>query len=384
MKTTWLGAVLILGFTLPQICSLSHPCLSTVELCMSDLCMAKTTATFCEENVDECQMKEWAVCNLSLPSVLELYPTLKACVCEQEAALCASIPALLTQCHQKTAAQRHRSSDNDWQSSTLLDLVDDTSGSCLERIRRCLSDAVCNGRMAPVLQDCMEPNCDPDRCQTATTAFFRAMPPSVGRMLVMCQCQDSDEACGRMSSALHSGSCGTERTNCLHIVTQCIRDRGCRRRLSVFQWRCWISGDPQCLATPYTQECLSQMNPAVILGAEPECQTAFLDTVGTALHYPCSCEGLLGPDLQTCGRIHEVFHNRSLFIKQWKDNNAPTKPPSRSEDVLFDLSDLLLPGFACVLLTGVTILAISLILWLARRRKENKLHSFQKTHTVSL
>ncbi|KAJ0005105.1 hypothetical protein NQD34_011319 [Periophthalmus magnuspinnatus] len=284
-------------------------------------------------------MKEWAVCNLSLPSVLELYPTLKACVCEQEAALCASIPALLTQCHQKT--------------------VDDTSGSCLERIRRCLSDAVCNGRMAPVLQDCMEPNCDPDRCQTATTAFFRAMPPSVGRMLVMCQCQDSDEACGRMSSALHSGSCGTERTNCLHIVTQCIRDRGCRRRLSVFQWRCWISGDPQCLATPYTQECLSQMNPAVILGAEPECQTAFLDTVGTALHYPCSCEGLLGPDLQTCGRIHEVFHNRSLF-------------------------NLLLPGFACVLLTGVTILAISLILWLARRRKENKLHSFQKTHTVSL
>uniref|UniRef100_A0A3B4BHI3 GDNF/GAS1 domain-containing protein n=1 Tax=Periophthalmus magnuspinnatus TaxID=409849 RepID=A0A3B4BHI3_9GOBI len=213
----------------------------------------------------------WAVCNLSLPSVLELYPTLKACVCEQEAALCASIPALLTQCHQKT--------------------VDDTSGSCLERIRRCLSDAVCNGRMAPVLQDCMEPNCDPDRCQTATTAFFRAMPPSVGRMLVMCQCQDSDEACGRMSSALHSGSCGTERTNCLHIVTQCIRDRGCRYEAS----KCKTPGRE------------------TILVSEPECQTAFLDTVGTALHYPCSCEGLLGPDLQTCGRIHEVFHNRSLF-----------------------------------------------------------------------
>ncbi|KAJ0067325.1 hypothetical protein NL108_016488 [Boleophthalmus pectinirostris] len=309
-------------------------------------------------------MKDWSVCNLSLASVLELFPALRPCVCEQEAALCASIPALLTQCHEKT--------------------VEDTSRPCLDSISRCLGDAVCNRRMTPVLQDCKEPNCEPHRCQRATAGFFRAMPPSVARMLVMCQCPDSDEACGGMSSALYSSSCGTQRTNCLHTVTQCTRDRGCRRRLSVFQWKCWSSGDPQCLEAPHTQECLSQMNPSLILGAESECQTAFLDTVGTALHYPCSCEGLLGPDLQMCAMIHEVFHNRTVFVQEWKDNYAPTKPPSRSEDVLFYFSDLLLSGFACVLLMGITVLVIAIILWLARRQKENKLHSFQKSHTVIL
>ncbi|XP_072293055.1 GDNF family receptor alpha-like [Eucyclogobius newberryi] len=385
MKTSGLRAVLIFGFALSQMGSLTLPttaCLSAVELCMSDLCSAKTTGSFSEENAERCQMKESVVCNRSLSSVLELFPSLRDCVCEQHTDMCASIPALLAQCHQKPAAERQKGSENDWHSSTLLDLVDDTSRVCLDSIRLCLNDAVCNRRLAPVLLECMKPNCEHDKCQQATASFFMAMPPSVAKMMVMCHCQDSDEACRGMSSALHSGTCGTERAVCLHTVTQCARDRHCRRRLSVFQSRCWSSVEPFCLTDPHTEECLSQMNPTLILGAQPECQTAFLDTVSTVLHYPCTCEGLLGHDLHTCGMIYEVFHNRTHFIKQRKDSTTPTTNPP--EDVIFDLSDYLLFGLACLLLTGITVLAVTSILWLARRQKENKLQSFQKSHAVIL
>ncbi|KAK7902137.1 hypothetical protein WMY93_018906 [Mugilogobius chulae] len=386
MKPTWLGAVLIFGFGLPLMCCLTlptPPCLSAVELCMSDLCLAKTAGSFCEGNAEGCQIKEWVVCNRSLTSVLELFPSLRVCVCEQDTVMCGSIPELLTQCHQKPARQL-KGSENDWQSSTLLDLVHDTSGACLESIKLCLGDTVCNRRLAPVLQACLEPNCERDRCQQVTTTFFQAMPPSVARMMVMCHCLDTDETCQRMSSALHSGTCGTEKTNCLHTVTQCARDKGCRTQLSAFQSQCWSFVDPHCKTNPHTEECLSQMKPAFILAAQPECQAAFLGTVSTALHHPCTCEGLLGPDLQTCAMIHQVFHNRTHFTKQRKDSDASTKPPAQSEDVLFELSDYLLSGVACLLLTGIAVLAISVILWLARRRRENKLHSFQKSHTVIL
>uniref|UniRef100_A0A8C6SLB9 GDNF/GAS1 domain-containing protein n=1 Tax=Neogobius melanostomus TaxID=47308 RepID=A0A8C6SLB9_9GOBI len=292
---------------------------------------------------------------MSLASVLGQFPSLRACVCEQEADLCDSIPALLAQCHQKPAVQWQRISKNDWQLSTLLDMDHDASESCLESIRRCLGDSVCNRLMAPVLQQCMGLNCEHHRCQEATVSFYRSMPLHIAQLLVMCQCQDSDEACVRMSSALHSGTCGAERRSCLHTARQCVGDTGCRRQLSVLQSRCWRSVEPHCLNNLHTDECFSQMKPALILGAYTECQSAFLDTVGTTLHFPCTCEGLLSPDLQTCAIIHEVFHNRTPFIKQWKDSKAPTKPPDRSDDILFDWSDYLLSGFACLLLMGITV-----------------------------
>uniref|UniRef100_A0AAV2JKA2 GDNF/GAS1 domain-containing protein n=1 Tax=Knipowitschia caucasica TaxID=637954 RepID=A0AAV2JKA2_KNICA len=177
----------------------------------------------------------------------------------------------------------------------------------------------------------MEPNCDRFRCEQATGSFLREMPLSVAWRLVVCQCQDSDETCGRMSSVLHSGTCGTERSSCLHSVTQCARGRGCRQRLGVFQSRCWSSMDPQCLMGPHTEQCLGQMNPALVLGARPECQTAFLNTVGTTLLYPCTCEGLQSSDRQRCGMIQQVFHNRTYYIKQKLDGDATTKAPSQSE-----------------------------------------------------
>lgn len=386
MRLTYLKAALMLGLVTHQMSGLKSPssdCLSAKDICMSDLCSAEKTlqSSFCEENVERCQMKGSLVCNMSLQALLELFPSLRGCVCAQEGDLCDSIPALAAQCHQKPEAQ-HRSLEMDWQSSTLQEYVHN-AGSCMESIRVCLSDAVCNRLMAPVLQECMGPKCKHKRCQQATLNFYNSMPLNVAEMLVMCKCQASDESCLQMRNALHSGTCGDKTWVCLDAVKHCVKDRRCRELLNVFHVKCWRFVDPQCLSDPQT-DCLTQMNPAFILGSDTECQTAFIATLGTALHYPCSCKDVLGPDLQTCYMIHDVFHNRTHFMKHWMSSSVPTVLPeiSQSEEVPFGLSDYLLSGVTCMLLVGIVPLAILVIIWLARRRKKNKFHNFQKSHTV--
>lgn len=60
------------------------------------------------------------------------------------------------------------------------------------------------------------------------------------------------------------------------------------------------------------------MDPALILGADTECRKAFLATLGTPLHFPCSCRGAHVDELLTCNRIHNVLHNRSHFSESDK------------------------------------------------------------------
>lgn len=87
-----------------------------------------------------------------------------------------------------------------------------------------------------------------------------------------------------------------------------------RDTLKTFQTKCWSSGEAECSDSDLKQEeCLADMDPTRILGADSECKGAFLATVGTQLHRPCSCKGLNDGHLLTCSKIHSVFHNRSHF-----------------------------------------------------------------------
>lgn len=87
-----------------------------------------------------------------------------------------------------------------------------------------------------------------------------------------------------------------------------------RNALKRFRSKCWSSREAECSDSELRQrECLTDMDPTRILGAHSECKAAFLATVGTPLHRPCSCKGLNGGHLLTCSKIHSVFHNRSHF-----------------------------------------------------------------------
>lgn len=156
-----------------------------------------------------------------------------------------------------TAALQKRSTESHWQSSTLIDYgnvlmlhyiqsqscsctlsmpssnacshtVPNGAGSCLDRLTVCVSDAVCNKYLVPILHACMAGQCNRDRCRQATGQFYGGMPHSVAEMLVMCECEASDQTCVQMKTALHSGTCGDEAWICPETVVQCVKDGTCR------------------------------------------------------------------------------------------------------------------------------------------------------------
>lgn len=102
------------------------------------------------------------------------------------------------------------------------------AGSCLDQMTVCVSDAVCNRYLAPLLQACMADQCDRDRCRQQTQQFYGSMPQNVAEMLVMCECDASDQTCLHMKTALHSGTCGDETWICQDTVNQCVEDSHCR------------------------------------------------------------------------------------------------------------------------------------------------------------
>ncbi|XP_040906248.1 GDNF family receptor alpha-like [Toxotes jaculatrix] len=393
MKLTRLEAAVVLGIVIPQISSISvssapSDCLTAVDTCMSDLCESEQAFYDGICNNEGCQIKGSEVCNMTIQTVLDQFPFLRGCVCAWEEELCDSLQALATQCHRKPAHQLKRSTVTDCKSSSLIGYVYDGAGSCFDQMRVCVNDAVCNRHLAPVLQACMADQCDRDRCQQETRHFYGSMPQNVAEMLAMCECEASDQYCLQMKTALHSGTCEDETWICQVSVNQCADDSNCRDLLKTFQAKCWSPEEAQCSNSDlHSNECFNKIDPAFILGAESECKMAFLATLGTALHHPCSCEGLHSEDLHTCNMIHDVLHNRSHFMTSSKSSSGPSKPPkiSDSEHGHTWSHDYLLYVFATVLFVGVVILmplAVVTKIWMTRKRDKTKYHNPQKSNCV--
>lgn len=104
----------------------------------------------------------------------------------------------------------------------------DRSGSCVDRIGLCVSESVCNRHLTPVLQACMTDQCDSGRCRQEIQQFYGGMPLQCAEMLVMCECDDSDQSCLLMKTGLQSGACGAETRICQERLTQCVQDSKCR------------------------------------------------------------------------------------------------------------------------------------------------------------
>uniref|UniRef100_A0A7N6AMR9 GDNF/GAS1 domain-containing protein n=1 Tax=Anabas testudineus TaxID=64144 RepID=A0A7N6AMR9_ANATE len=234
-----------------------------------------------------CQIKGSEVCNMTIQSVLNQFPSLQGCVCDWQEELCGSIQALIQNSSHANVICLQNSP------TPLLFIAYDGAGSCLNQITVCVSDTVCNRYLAPVLQACMGDQCNRDHCQQVTQQFYGSMPHNVAEMLVMCECEASDQSCLDMKTTLQNGMCGDETQLCQETVKQCVKDSNCRYRLKTFQDKCWSFEEAKCSDSELVNtDCLTLMDPAFILGADPECEKAFLASLGTALHYPCSCKGL--------------------------------------------------------------------------------------------
>ncbi|KAK2824207.1 hypothetical protein Q5P01_021382 [Channa striata] len=391
MHLKHLESAVILGIVFAQFSSNNFAlepsdCLTAADTCMSDLCKNKQEffSGICDD--EGCRIKGLEGCNMTIQSVLDQFPSLRECVCARQEELCGSIQALATECHRKPATHQRRSTVVDWQSSSLMGHVYDGAGSCLDQITVCISDSVCNKHLAPVVQACVGHQCNRDHCQQETQRFYSSLPHSVAESLVMCECDDTDQSCVEMKTALHSGTCGDETWICQDTVKLCVNDNSCRELLKSFQDKCWSSEEAQC-SDLRSADCLTLMDPGLLLGADSECKMAFLATLGTVLHYPCSCKGLHNRDLLTCNMIHDVLHNRSHFMTSQEITNGPSKPSELSQSDKGQIlpTDYLMYAFATVLLVGLVVLMPMVVIskiWVSGRKDETQFHPLQKSNCV--
>ncbi|XP_076022093.1 GDNF family receptor alpha-like [Genypterus blacodes] len=393
MQLKHLDAAVMLGIIVCQISSIrlsSSPtdCLDDVNTCMSHLCKSEEAFYngMCDVTDERCQIKGSKVCNLTIHNVMGRFPSLRGCVCAWEGEFCDSIHGLAAQCQQKPAHQK-RSTVNR-QSSGLPHHALDGDGSCLNQMGVCLQDVTCNKYLAPVLKECTADYCNNTLCQQVTRQFYTSVPFNMAEMLVMCECDASHQDCLYMKNILHSGTCENKDWICLDAVNQCVKDWDCRNLLKSFQSKCWIAADAQCSGGDLGSfDCISQMDPALILGVDPECKMAFVATFGTALMYPCTCKGLHSDDLVKCSILQDILHNRSHFMIPRKQSEDPHEPPKGHESEQPDrwVTDYLLHAFAYVLLAGVVLLLLIAVLgrvWVLKKRNKRKAHPPQKSHFV--
>ncbi|KAM4591023.1 GDNF family receptor alpha-like isoform 2-T2 [Odontesthes bonariensis] len=345
---------------------------------MSDLC--KCERAFYSGNCEDegCQIKGSVVCNITIQTALDQFPSLRGCVCAWEEELCDSIQVLASQCPRKPAIQQQRSTVMDWKSSS-LNIAYRGSGSCVHRIGICVSDSVCNRHLAPVLQACMAEQCESDLCEKETQQFYGNMPQNAAEMLVMCECEASDQSCLLMKTGLQTGRCGDETRICQERLDQCVEDSNCRDLLKTLQAKCWSREEAQCSDKNLQRDgCFTLRDPALILGTCSECRRAFLATLGTVLHHPCTCKGVHSDHLLTCRMIQDVFHNRSHFITFRERSDGASKPHeiNGSEHGYTWSHDHLLYAFAALIFAGVIIiisLAAVCKFWLLRSRDQTNL-----------
>ncbi|KAM4598891.1 GDNF family receptor alpha-like [Fundulus diaphanus] len=353
---------------------------------MSDLCSCERALD--TGNYDRCQIKGSECCNLTIQTALDQFPSLQGCVCTWEEELCDSIQVLATQCLQKPGNQQRRITQTDWKSSKLADNVYEGSGSCVDRIGLCVSESVCNRHLTPVLQACMVEQCDSERCQREIQQFYGGMPQQSAEMLVMCECDNSDQSCKQMKSGLQSGACGVETRICQERLIQCVQDSNCRYLLKTLQLKCWNHEETMCSERNLQEdECFTLKDPSLILGANSECKKAFLATLGTVLHHPCTCKGVHSDHLRMCNMILEVFHNRLHFIKLVENSDGPSKPPvmNQSDQPQMWSYGYLLYLFSALFFAGVFILSPLVFLskmWLKRRDQTKLNHPMKANHVI--
>ncbi|KAM8851493.1 uncharacterized protein gfral [Synchiropus picturatus] len=479
MLQTHLQTLVILGLVVSNLLADSAPpdCLASTHVCRSLLCRSERTfhSQVCEDG--GCQIKDSMICNMTIKTVLDQFPSLRACLCveEQEEELCGSVHDLATQCLPQPAAQVKRSTKAGWGESDLKDNAYGSSGTCSDQVRACVSDSVCNRHLAPVLLACAADHCVPDQCRGATQDFYAQMPIGVAEMLAMCDCNSSDQSCMLMKLMLHSGACGQETELCLETVNQCVTDSECRqvinnqfglprihlnqmfpftlnvqetdedgmrvqgwrsydvivayskmgtlrsttphsplnhclqhqnthrgfsgrnsyytpvdthlfhakvplRDLFVnFQSKCWHEEDRHCTDGELGQDCFTHLDQGLILGSDSACIEAYIATLGTPLHHPCSCEQLQGQDLLSCSMILHIFHDKSHFINPLTESIS-SAPPAADEPE--EQTYYVLYTCAAVFPVILCLLILAVMTKLCMRRQKKRFHPPQKSNCV--
>ncbi|XP_056116120.1 GDNF family receptor alpha-like [Rhinichthys klamathensis goyatoka] len=287
---------------------------------------------------DGCHTTDARLCNATLQMMSSRSPALGECVCSGPDP-CRALQQLYSQC-QHRLAQKNKKPETEWKAS-----VHHTSRSCLEETKACLEEESCNRRMVPFVQECNAYQCNLSQCRQATRQFYSALPHDVAERLVFCDCDGEDQECQQMKASLHSGSCASDPSQtpwtCLEALDRCSGDASCRQIFNRYLSKCFGEEDA---AHDSPSEWLNLINHDNFIGEDLQCRVAFVETMGSILHHPCTCDGLRHHDEYKCNELKQIFQDKSFFkLSKAKENfrhgesnmkRQPTNEPSADQQWL--------------------------------------------------
>ncbi|XP_043920458.1 GDNF family receptor alpha-like [Protopterus annectens] len=191
--------------------------------------------------------------------------------------------------------------------------------SCLDMTTLCISDAVCNRHLAPLVKACAETEnrCNVKKCQAATQLFYDSAPLNVAQMLVFCDCNPSDTLCHQAKEALHNQACvinANPTPTCLEVIHNCQDNDICRQRYNAFQSKCWGHVTRMCHDD---EVCLLTINKRdLICSNDDECKAAYIRTRGTVLQSDCTCRTVKPSEQALCNIFYHLLHNMSTLTLQ--------------------------------------------------------------------
>ncbi|XP_077086431.1 GDNF family receptor alpha-like [Siphateles boraxobius] len=293
-------AFLIASHLLFQLVSINTSrttdCTSHLDACVSKRICRREQAVLreiCDYKDGGWHTTDAKVCNDTLQMMLSRSPALGECVCSGPDPCCA-LQQLYSQC-------QHR-------------LVHHKSRSCLEETKACLGEESCNRRMVPFVQECNAYQCNLSQCRQAMSQFYSALPHDVAERLVFCDCDGEDQECQQMKASLHSGSCASDLSQtpwtCLEALDRCSGDASCRQIFKRYLAKCFEAEDA---AYDSPSEWLNLINPDIFIGEDLQCRVAFVETMGSILHHPCTCDGLHHHDQYKCNELKQIFQDKSFF-----------------------------------------------------------------------
>ncbi|XP_026135157.1 GDNF family receptor alpha-like [Carassius auratus] len=294
------AAFLIVSHLLLQLVCIetmrSTDCISHMDTCVSPhVCKSEQAVlrNVCHFKDGDCHMTDAKVCKATLQMMLSRSPALGQCVCSGLDP-CSTLQQLYSQC------QHH------W--------VHHSNRSCLEEVMACLGEKACNSRMVPFVQECNAYQCNASQCREGLRQFYSALPHNVAEKLVFCECDREDQECQQMKASLHSGSCVNDQLQtpwtCLEALDRCSEDILCRQIFSRYLSKCF--GEKES-AFDTTSEWLSRLDPDFFIGHDLQCRVAFVETMGSIIHHPCTCDGLNHHDQYKCNELKQIFQDKSLF-----------------------------------------------------------------------
>ncbi|XP_051945807.1 GDNF family receptor alpha-like [Xyrauchen texanus] len=163
--------------------------------------------------------------------------------------------------------------------------------------------------------------------------FYSTLPYDLAESLVFCECEREDPECQQMKTSLHYGSCISDQSQmpltCLDMLDSCAGDALCRQTFTRYLFECFGVVEAP-FSENSTSDWLQHLDPDLFLEEEHQCRVAFVATMGSVLHNPCTCDGLRYHHQHKCNELQHMFQNKSLFKLSVTKKLFREKPSDKS------------------------------------------------------